>query len=314
MKRLTQAFLKVHWDRTKPLLLGYSGGPDSKALLYALLECDVKPHLAHVDHGWREESAAEAEKIRLEAAELGCPFHTVRLQLKEKQEDAARVARFSFFRSLLSAYQALLLAHQADDLAETVLKRILEGAHLSFLGGMAPISQQNGLVIWRPFLTVKRLEVLQFLKERNLLAIIDPSNSDPAYLRVRLRGEILPLLNEKFGKKVTDNLTLLSERAFELKSYLDKRTALVTIHKKSWGMFVELEGLERIEQRHLLQKMGREVGVVLSRSVIEVLLNWVKESCSSKHLTVKTKKILVEKGRVCVIFLDSKDSIPVACG
>ena len=93
---LTQQFLAVHWDRKKSLLLGYSGGPDSKALLYALLENGVRPHLAHVDHGWREESREEAERLRKEADSLGCPFYSTRLNLAKK-EDVARNARFAFF-------------------------------------------------------------------------------------------------------------------------------------------------------------------------------------------------------------------------
>jgi tRNA(Ile)-lysidine synthase len=216
-------------------LLGYSGGPDSKALLYALLECDVKPHLAHVDHGWREESEEEAEMLRKEAVELGCPFFSVRLNNVEKSEDAARRARLSYFFSHFAPYEALLLAHQADDLAETVLKRILEGAHLPNLGGMQPVSSQHELTIWRPLLYVRRSEIIEFLEERGLHPLLDSSNLDTAYLRARMRLEIFPFLNEKFGKETTENLALLSERATELKDYLDRQIASVPIHKGPWG-------------------------------------------------------------------------------
>ena len=66
LKRVAQ-FLGAHWDGASPLLLGYSGGPDSKALLYALLEVGCNAlQVAHVDHGWREESRGEAEAIRSE--------------------------------------------------------------------------------------------------------------------------------------------------------------------------------------------------------------------------------------------------------
>lgn len=300
---LTHAFLGVHWDRKKPLLLGYSGGPDSKALLYALLECGVKPHLAHVDHGWRKESAQEAGALREEAAQLGCPFFSVRLDV-EKSEDAARKARLSYFSSLMVPYEALLLAHQADDLAETVLKRILEGAHLANLGGMQPVSAQHGMTIWRPFLQVRRSEILQFLEERGLHPIIDSSNLDPTYLRARMRLEIFPFLNEQFGKETTENLTLLSARALELKEYLDRKVATVPIYKGPWGTLVDLKGLERIEQRHLLQSLAAG----LPRSALETVLNWVDQALPTKFLTVKTKKFLVDKGRVCIISLGSKDS------
>jgi len=281
-------------------LLGYSGGPDSKALLYALLECDVKPHLAHVDHGWREESGWEAEQLKSEAQQLGCPFLSVKIQV-EKSEDAARKARFSFFSSLSSQYQVLLLAHQAEDLAETVLKRIFEGAHLANLGGMQAVSRQYGMTIWRPFLNVKRSQIWEFLNERSLTPLIDSSNFDPAYLRSRMRLEIFPFLNQTFGKEIAENLALLSERATELKAYLDRRVASVPIQKGPWGMRVDLRGLEPIEQRHLLQNIAKEESIVLSRSHLDTLLKWVKELAESKHLVVKTKKIWVDRGRVCWI-------------
>lgn len=304
---LTYEFLNVHWDRKKPLLLGYSGGPDSKALLYALLECDVVPHLAHVDHGWREESREEARLLAEEAKRLGCPFFSLRLDLKEKKEDEARQARFAYFSSLMTQYEALLLAHQADDLAETVLKRILEGAHLAHLSGMQPVSSQYGMTIWRPFLNVRRSEILQFLEERLLQPIIDPSNSDPVYLRSRMRSEIFPFLNECFGKETTENLVLLSQRAYELKGYLDRQVDRVSVQKGPWGVFAYLNGLETIEQRHLLQKIAREESLVLTREALETLLKWVNGGQKSKYLVVKTKKILVDEGRVWFFSLNPKD-------
>lgn len=283
-------------------MLGYSGGPDSKALLYALIECGVKPHIAHVDHGWREESREEADLLKKEAERLDCPFFTIRLNI-EKTEDAARKARLNFFSSLMDNYAALLLAHQADDLAETVLKRILEGAHLPHLGGMEPVSEQNGMKIWRPLLNVRRSEILQFLNDRSLIPLIDSSNFDPTYLRARMRSEIFPFLNQAFGKETTENLTLLSERAYELKEYLDRQVASAPIHHGPWGTLVDLSGLETIEQRHLLQKIGKP----LSRDQLETLIEWLKNGAKSKQLTLKTKKILVDEGRVCIISLSPKD-------
>ncbi|MBU6446343.1 MAG: tRNA lysidine(34) synthetase TilS, partial [Verrucomicrobia bacterium] len=226
---VTKGFLSVHWDRAKPLLLGYSGGPDSKALLYALLEEGIQPHIAHVDHGWREESRAEALAIEKEASQLGCPFFTCRLTPKERSEDEARKERFAFFARLAPAYAALLLAHQADDLAETVLKRVLEGAHLSRLGGMREVDAQFGMTIWRPFLSLTRPEILDYLQSKELCPFEDASNQDPAYLRARMRTSLFPYLNAQFGKETRRNLCLLSTRAHELKDYLDRKVAPIPI-------------------------------------------------------------------------------------
>jgi tRNA(Ile)-lysidine synthase len=304
---LTHEFLNVQWDRKKPLLLGYSGGPDSKALLYSLLECDVVPHIAHVDHGWREESRAEADHLEQEALRLGCPFFSIRLDLRDKKEDEARKARYAFFSSLISKYEALLLAHQADDLAETVLKRIFEGAHLSHLGGMQPVSHQYGMKIWRPFLDVRKTEILRFLEERSLQPIIDPSNSDSVYLRSRMRQEIFPFLNERFGKEVTENLTLLSKRSIELRGYLDRQIAPISVQRGPWGVLIDLNQIEPIEQRHILLNAAKDESLVLSRDVLETLLTWISEKSKSKFLMVKSKKILVDQGRVWIFSVDLTD-------
>src|SRR5262245_21228397 len=125
-------FLKRHLDASRPVLLAFSGGPDSLALLHLLLDYrqqhPLTLHLAHVDHGWRSGSAAEAAKLKLQAEALGLPFHSCRLSDEDRQgnlEAAGREARLRFFRQLSSQFdcQAVILGHQADDVAETCLKR-----------------------------------------------------------------------------------------------------------------------------------------------------------------------------------------------
>lgn len=295
IESVIQQLLCVHWDRQKPLLLGYSGGPDSKALLYALLECGVRPALAHVDHGWRPESGEEALLLQEEAKRLGLPFFLKRLEPKEYSEDEARRGRYAFFSEIAPEYAALLLAHQADDLAETVLKRIFEGANLVHLGGMQQVSSQYGICVWRPFLQIKRTEILAFLQERSLSALEDRSNYDPTYLRARMRQEIFPFLQNCFGKEIVDNLSLLSQRAFELKEYLDRRLEKVPIQKGPWGTLVDLKGLEPIEQQHVLQSLVR-----LNRNQLHTILTWIEKGEVHKVLSLKREKILVDKSRVWV--------------
>lgn len=305
---LTKGFLSVHWDQTKPLLLGFSGGPDSKALLHALLECGVKPHIAHVDHGWREESREESLQIAEEAKQLGCPFHSVRFEPLQRSEDEARRFRYAFFAKLFPSYSALLLAHHADDLAETVLKRVLEGAHLTRLGGMREVSHQYGMTLWRPFLKVKKEAILQYLEEKGLISLTDSSNFDPNYLRARMRGEIFPFLNQHFGKETRDNLTLLSERSHEMKEYLDAKIESAPIQKGPWGLLCDLKGLKALEIRHLIQKMASLSHLTLNRDQLETLEKWVQMGEKSKILRLKTKKILVDSGRIWVFSEPSTDS------
>jgi tRNA(Ile)-lysidine synthetase-like protein len=269
-----------------PFLLGYSGGPDSKALLYALLEAGVKPQVAHVDHGWREESRVEALALQKEVEGLGLVFHGIRLGRVPTQnlEEAAREARFAFFRSLMP-FEALLLAHQADDLAETALKRVFEGAHLAFLGGMAPKIVLDGVPVWRPLLEVRKKEILQFLDERGLVPLYDRTNDDPRFLRARMRKTLIPELGAAFGKEVVPNLAVLSSRAYELKEYLDRKVRTIPRIEGEWGVAYDLRGAERVEARHLLKSH------VSSRILLEKILDAVKG--------IFPPNVLVRKGWVC---------------
>ena len=290
--------------------------------------------VAHVDHGWREESGCEADGLCKEVSALGLPFHSVRLPSASfrNREAAAREERMGYFTMLFAAkkYQALLLGHQADDLAETALKRLLEGAHLSCLGGMQGVASWGGISIWRPLLFVRRKTILSFLQQKGLPFLVDPTNCDPAYLRSRMRKTILPELARAFGKEIVDNLTLLAERAYELQRYLDRQVASCRIERGPWGIAAHCGGLEKIEQRHLLQKVAKEEGMVLPRTVLEPVLHWLegkgrgqKVFFQSKWFCVQGKwvfflpsdgrKALPEKGRVrtLVISFSANHSCPI---
>lgn len=292
------AFLKEHWDGSSPLLLGYSGGPDSKALLYALLEEGVKNlHLAHVDHGWREESGAEAEALRGEAERLGCPFHTVRLAKPGtgNWEDEARKGRLAFFQSLfmIEPFQALLLAHQKEDQAETVLKRVLEGSHS--LHGIEPAGRFEGMAVWRPLLNVRKREILSFLGERGLAALSDRTNEDPAYLRARMRREILPFLANSFGKDPVENLALLGERSLEWKRYLEKKVSGVKMERGPWGVYVEMDGWERVEKRQIVLRLAKEEGIVFPRGELEDLLDWLDQGSADRKMEIQGRKFCADR-------------------
>jgi len=274
-------FLQERWDRGRPLLVGYSGGPDSEALLQLVLEAKIPCHVAHVDHGWREGSAQETQNLK---ARVFVPFHTLRLPPppEKNREEAAREGRLAFFRTLFATgqYQALLLGHQADDLAETVLKRLLEGAHLVHLGSMEKISHFEELVIWRPLLDVRRVRIEDYLEKKGITPLIDPTNCDPTYLRARMRKDLFPFLKKSFGKEVVSNLALLSERAGELERYLDARVAGHVRKEGPWGWAVDCRGLARIEARHLLQAQGLQ----LSRTVLEPLLDWWEQKLDHRKI------------------------------
>lgn len=221
-------FLTKYWQPGAPVVLACSGGPDSKALLYLLMgakrfmELDV--HVAHIDHGWRKESRAEAEALKSEVTGLGLKFHLRVLKDLPMKEVSAREGRYAELKQVASEIgaQATLLAHQMDDQAETVLKRVFEGATLPACKGMQEVSARDGMTLWRPLLNVSKKEIVAWLDKKGISYFVDKTNLDPKYLRGRMRASIMPFLEEQFGKSIVKNLCLLGKRAAQLEEHLNK--------------------------------------------------------------------------------------------
>ena len=182
-------------SRASGLVLAVSGGPDSTALLYAAARFPrvVPIHVATVDHGLREESADEAERVGRAARALGLP-HAILAWTGEKPSagipEAARDARYR----LLAAHahdvcaDLILTAHTRDDQAETVLMRLAAGSALAGLGGMRPERPlAPGLRLGRPFLHLDKAVLVAWCEARDLAFFRDPSNADGRYARARLR-------------------------------------------------------------------------------------------------------------------------------
>jgi tRNA(Ile)-lysidine synthase len=269
-------FLKRAYQGDQPILLGFSGGPDSLALLHLLLACGVKPHVAHVDHGWRVESHREAINLKKYAESLNLPFYLHRLDGLPPKEDVARQARLSFFQTVYQQWgcQALLLAHQRDDQSETVLKRIFEGASLVALGGIEPITTLHGMTVWRPLLGISKIDLQRWLDERDLRPLDDPSNRNSKYLRARMRQQIIPELSRQFGKEIHKNLCKLGEAAQELRQYLDRRVEKYfdRVQENEHEVIVEIEPpFEPFEVKVFLKKLAQQYGLPLSYPAIETL-------------------------------------------
>jgi tRNA(Ile)-lysidine synthase len=254
MLQTIKNFLKREWVQGAPILLTCSGGPDSKALMYGLValqpffKMDIQ--VVHVDHGWRKESQEEALSLKQEVERLGLKYYQTELHLLSKSEDEARRARYAFFQKVYTEVgaQGLMLAHQMEDQAETVLKRILEGASLPACKGMQQVSRKDQMVLWRPLLTCLKKELIAFLDERGIEYVVDPTNIDANYLRGRMRRSIIPGLEQAFGKSVVKNLALLGERVRQLEEQLDVAVLEHFIRK-------EKQGLSREEVKFLMKQI-----------------------------------------------------------
>ena len=191
------------------VVVGLSGGPDSVFLLYALHT--LQPRMGftlravHVHHGIRGAEAdrdeAFSEKL---CAKLEIPFQAVHVaapayaaQHGLSLEEAARILRYEALEAarqqLTQAPAAwIAVAHHLDDQAETVLHNLVRGAGLRGLAGME--NRRNHVI--RPLLSIKREDILKWLKQNDIPYVTDSTNADPHYTRNRIRSTVLPELRE----------------------------------------------------------------------------------------------------------------------
>jgi tRNA(Ile)-lysidine synthase len=183
------------------LLVAVSGGVDSVVLLHLLQGlapgAGLRLAAAHLDHGLRgAESAADAAFVVALCERLNVPLlaarRTVHRRPGESLQAAARRVRYRFLRAAVrrSGARAVATAHHADDLAETVLMRLLAGAGSAGLAAMA--RPRPGLL--RPLLDHPKGDLIAYAEARSLTFREDGSNRDPKYARNRLRTEVLPAL------------------------------------------------------------------------------------------------------------------------
>lgn len=187
------------------VMIGLSGGMDSTSLLHALLLVDKKPILLHLDHGWRAESKNEAKTLQRLAEKLNLPFYTQRVSVKiPKTETAARTARDEFFKTAALHFKNphLVLAHHANDQVETFLLQLLRGSG-SQASGMSALSKRDGIVRYRPWLSVWKKEIEAFAQAQGLSWFEDSSNQDTQHRRNWIRYELLPLLDQKMGRSIS---------------------------------------------------------------------------------------------------------------
>lgn len=221
--------------RSTGMAVAVSGGPDSVALLHALLqirEPNVPIVVAHLNHQIRgEESDQDEQFVRdLHSCLISQGYYNLELrceridvlesarQQKANLESMARQLRYEWLTQVARECQLDVIAtgHSLDDQAETVLHRLLRGAGLQGLRGIAMERElASNIRLVRPLLTTTRTEVLDYLKVHNLETRLDSSNLDLSYTRNRIRLELLPHLSENYNPGIREVLCRLAQHASE---------------------------------------------------------------------------------------------------
>lgn len=188
------------------VLLAVSGGVDSTVLLYEVCawaqeqitrreqegRAPLRISVACVDHGLRADSMAEALSVKSQAQVLGCAAEILSWvgdKPATRLQETAREKRYDLLSNHARQIgaEAIVIAHHADDQAETILMRMAAGSGPEGLGGMRPHSQRDGLSVLRPFLTVPKAVLYATARHHGWHWHEDPSNLSERFERVRLR-------------------------------------------------------------------------------------------------------------------------------
>ncbi|MEP6743474.1 MAG: tRNA lysidine(34) synthetase TilS [bacterium] len=250
-KRLRAAWKELELPTANAtVVVGVSGGADSTALFLALDELikndklQLKLVVAHLDHGLRNDSGNDARWVKQLAKALGHNIVIGKAQLKTAAgkhvanlEQAARTKRYDFFLKTANKHKSdlVLTAHTLDDQAETVLLRLLRGSAAEGLSGTLPVRNlKNGsrVKLARPFISwARRSDTEDYCRMLGVEFRIDEMNDDETFARVKVRKQLLPLM-ETFNNRIVEALSrtasLLGEDATALSDQAGQLLKLAT--------------------------------------------------------------------------------------
>jgi len=282
------------------LLVAVSGGADSVALLLALHELapswKLKLTVAHLDHRIRGAAARKdarfvkqlARRLHLPCVAAAVDVPALAAQTGVSIEMAARTQRYQFFENVARKTGAKIVAtaHTADDQAETLLLRLARGTSPQGLAGIPPRQTRNNLTVIRPLLAATRADILAFLKSRKACWREDASNADPAYLRNRVRHEILPLLEKRLNPAMRRHLAQWAGQWREENEWIEAQATAIrqrcttSVRSSAYpALKTKLLAAQPAPlcRRILRQWLQQPIGPLASQDVDETLLRQVAE-------------------------------------
>ena len=201
-------------EPTSQVALAVSGGADSMALLLLAYAHGLDVTVHHVDHQLRPQSHRDIDVIAPVAEKLGVELfvHVVNVDPGANLEARARDARYDVLPS------NVMTGHTADDQAETVLINLLRGAGTRGLSAMRPGHR-------RPLLALRRTETRALCAALEIEPVDDETNSDPKYLRNRVRGELVPLMNDLSQRDIVPLLVRSADMLRDEHDFLEELAA-----------------------------------------------------------------------------------------
>lgn len=193
------------------VLVGLSGGADSLALTWAGIHLGLNVHAVVIDHQLQAGSAQVAQRAAEQARQLGATAEVIPIQVDGSDEATARHARYAALGKAADG-RGVLVAHTSSDEAEGFLLNLSRGSGTDSLAGMRPFSRRHPVAaagaawIGRPLLACSRADTESACREAGLEFWSDPHNHSPAFLRSRVRHDLLPAMQRTLGPHIGSNL------------------------------------------------------------------------------------------------------------
>jgi tRNA(Ile)-lysidine synthase len=292
------------------LIVGLSGGPDSVCLLHLLTQLKVSHQLtiiaAHLDHGWRAESAQDAQWCQTLCNKLNVTFvssHASSLSLKTKyngsKEEVGRNLRRAFFYQLAQEHQAtaIMLAHHQDDQIETFFIRLLRGSSLAGLTSM----KTHDHMISRPLLTYSKEQILHYLAHHQLDFLIDASNQSSNFLRNRIRNSLIPQLDTidtRWQTTIPQTIKQLQTAYDFLDQHAQTTLQQISLDERSGKVLVApFLTLHSALQHQILMQMliNQKIQLTASNALFTEILRFLTTGTKKAHTIRLTVQIIKEK-------------------
>ncbi|NTV12924.1 MAG: tRNA lysidine(34) synthetase TilS [Desulfobulbaceae bacterium] len=293
------------------VVVGVSGGADSLALLLVLAalraELALELTAVYADHGLRpSEVAAEWCRVAEVCAARGLASRRAVLAVRDHAQEhglsleaAGRELRYGLFRRVATELggAVVAVAHHADDQAEAVLLRLLRGTGRAGLAGMRA---DNGVGVVRPFLHFPKARLREYLREHQVECLEDSSNTDPRFLRNRVRLALLPFLEERFNPAIRQTLQRTAEILGAEEQLLGElaasfyRQALAEVQPNALALDAGflLSG-HRALQRRVLELALLALAAPVSFRQVEALMRLAGEEGGELHLPAGLRVVKV---------------------
>jgi tRNA(Ile)-lysidine synthase len=267
--------LTYHLDLDKKIYVGYSGGPDSTALLHLLYSNDISNIEAiHINHNLSRKSAEWEDHCKQTSKKLGIPCHVESVEIKidgDGLESAARKARYKVFTKYLKEGDQILLGHHSNDVAETFLLRLFRGTGVD---GLESLNVKRGVgdgYLVRPLINLTKEDIMMYLRENNISYIKDESNDEQEQDRNYIRNNIIPSIEQRWMKA---------------SSRISNTSEFIRIKNQSYEILLE-EKFEHLISKKIQVKDLREID---ESFVVDI----IRYSIRKQSIAMPSKKVIEE--------------------